>query len=156
LSVDEIFVAFEYRERLKAYENEKKEYAKVLKAKSVEDKAKAMIALNKSTYNKTEILAILRWKLGEAYNTHKDKKVAELQLLLSEYENTTPADILLPPAPEEVSIPHIDETEVGRAKRRQFQMMLQSSSGYDNEELQQLANELLRLCIERGVELNAV
>jgi hypothetical protein len=33
LSVDEIFVAFEYRERLKAYENEKKEYAKVLKAK---------------------------------------------------------------------------------------------------------------------------
>jgi hypothetical protein len=156
LSVDEIFVAFEYRERLKAYENEKKEYTKVLKAKSVEDKAKAMIALNKSTYNKTEILAILRWKLGEAYNTHKDKKVAELQLLLSEYENTIPADILLQPAPEEVSIPHIKETEVGRAKRRQFQMMLQSSSGYDNEELQQLANELLRLCVERGVELNAV
>jgi hypothetical protein len=32
---------------LKAYENEKKEYTKVLKAKSVEDKAKAIIALNK-------------------------------------------------------------------------------------------------------------
>jgi hypothetical protein len=141
---------------LKAYENEKKEYAKVLKAKSVEDKAKAVIALNKSTYNKAEILAILRWKLGDEYNTHKDKKVAELQLLLSAYENSNPADILLPPAPEEPSIPHIDETEVGRAKRQQFQMILQSSSGYDNDELQQMANELLRLCVERGVELNSV
>jgi hypothetical protein len=29
-------------------------------------------------------------------------------------------------------------------------------SGYDNQELQQLANELLRLYIERGIELNAV
>ncbi len=70
LSVDEILVAFEYWERLKAYENEKKEYAKVLKAKSVEDKAKAIIVMNKSTYNKTEILAILHWKLGDEYNTH--------------------------------------------------------------------------------------
>jgi hypothetical protein len=156
LSVDEIFVAFEYRERLKAFENEKKEYAKVLKAKSVEEKAKAIIALNKSTYITTEILAILHWKLGDEYNNHKDKKVAELQLLLSEYDNKNPADILLPPAPEEVSIPTIDETEVGRAKRWQFQMMLQTSSSYDKQELQQLASELLRLCIERGIELNAV
>jgi hypothetical protein len=152
LSVDEIFVAFEYRERLKAFENKKKEYAKVLKAKSVEEKAKAIIPLNKSTYNKTEILAILHWKLGDEYNTHKDKKVAELQLLLAEYDNTNPADILLPPAPEEVSIPTIDETEVGRAKCRQFEMMLQTSSGYYIQEFQQLASELLRLCVERGVE----
>ncbi len=101
-------------ESSKAYENEKKEYAKVLKAKSVEDKTKLMIALNKSTYNK-EILAILCWKLGDAYN-HKDKKLVELQLLLSEYENTNKADILLPPAPKEVSIPHIDETEEGCTK----------------------------------------
>jgi hypothetical protein len=82
--------------------------------------------------------------------------VAELQLLLSEYEKTNSADILLPPAPEEVSIPNIDETEVGCAKHWQNQMMLQTSSGYDNQELQQLASELLRLCVERGVELNAV
>jgi hypothetical protein len=82
--------------------------------------------------------------------------VAELQLLLSEYDNKNPADILLPPAPEEVSIPTIDETEVRRAKCWQFQMMLQTSSSYDNQELQQLASELLRLCIERGIELNAV
>jgi hypothetical protein len=41
--------------------------------------------------------------------------VAELHLLLSEYDNTNPADILLPPAPEEILIPTIDETEVGKA-----------------------------------------
>jgi hypothetical protein len=82
--------------------------------------------------------------------------VAELHLLLSEYDNTNPADILLPPAPEEILIPTIDETEVGRAKHQQFQMLLQTLSGYDNQELQQLANELLRLYIERGIELNAV
>jgi hypothetical protein len=121
----------------------------------VEDKAKAIIALNKSTYNKNEILAILFWKLGDEYNTHKDKKVAELQLL-SEYENTNPADLLPPSAPEEVSLPHIDKPEVGSAKHQQFQMMLQTPLGYVNRELQQLANELLRLCVERGVELNAV
>ncbi len=109
LGVNEIFVRFEYRERLKGYENEKN--AKVLKAKSLEDKSKALIALNKSTYNMTEILAILCWKLGDEYSTRKDKKLAELQLLLSEYANTNPADILLPSAPEEVTIPHIDESE---------------------------------------------
>ncbi len=58
--------------------------------------------------------------------------------------------------PKEVSIPYIDESEVGCAKSWQFQMMLQSLLGYDNQELQQLANELLRLFVERGVELNAV
>ena len=144
LNVDEIFVEFEYQERLKAYDNEKKEYANVLNAKSVEVKAKAFFTLNKSTYNKFEILAILHWKLGDEYNTHKDKEGAELQLLLLEYEDSNPADILLLPASKEVSIPHIDETEVGRAKHQQFQAILQSSTGFDSEELQQMANELLR------------
>jgi len=59
LSVDEIFIAFEYRELMKSYKNEKKEYAKVQKLKGAEDKAKALLALNKSTYNKSEILTIL-------------------------------------------------------------------------------------------------
>jgi hypothetical protein len=70
--------------------------------------------------------------------------------------NTTPDDILLPPAPEQPSIPTIDQTEVGRARLRQFQSMLQGSSNYDNNQLQQLANELLRLCVERGVNVNTV
>jgi hypothetical protein len=42
----------------------------------VEEKVKAIIALSKSTYNKSVILAILSWMLGDEYNTHKDKKVA--------------------------------------------------------------------------------
>jgi len=58
-SVDEIFIAFEYRELMKSYKNEKKEYAKVQKLKGAEDKAKALLALNKNTYNKSEILTIL-------------------------------------------------------------------------------------------------
>lgn len=55
----EIFIAFEYRELMKLYENDKKEYGKAQKLKIVEDKAKALLALNKSTYNKSEILTIL-------------------------------------------------------------------------------------------------
>lgn len=156
LSVDEIFVAFEYREMMKSFEAEKKEYAKVLKVKAVQDKAKEILALNKATYNKSEILSILRWKLGEEFNNHKDKRISELQQLLCQHANTTPDDILLPPAPEQPSIPTIDQTEVGRARLRQFQSMLQGSSNYDNNQLQQLANELLRLCVERGVNVNTV
>ncbi len=76
----------------------------------MEDKAKALIALNKSTYNNGEILTILHWKLGDEYNIHKDKRVAELQLLLSQYADMNLADILLPPTPEEPSISHVDET----------------------------------------------
>jgi hypothetical protein len=156
LSVDEIFVAFEYREMMKSFEAEKKEYAKVLKVKAVQDKAKEILALNKATYNKSEILSILRWKLGEEFNNHKDKRISELQQLLCQHANTTPDDILLPPAPEQPSIPTIDQAEVGRARLRQFQSMLQGSSNYDNNQLQQLANELLRLCVERGVNVNTV
>jgi len=64
---------------MKLYENDKKEYGKGQKLKIVEDKAKALLALNKSTYNKTEILSILRWKLGVDFNNHKDKWVSDLQ-----------------------------------------------------------------------------
>jgi hypothetical protein len=44
---------------MKSYENEKKEYAKMQKFKRGRDKAKALLALNKSTYNKSKILTIL-------------------------------------------------------------------------------------------------
>ncbi len=67
-----------------------------------------------------------------------------------------PDDIILPPAPEQPSIPDIDPTEVGRMKQVQFQNLLQNSSAYDNEQLQQLANQYLSLCAERGIEINPV
>jgi hypothetical protein len=81
----------------KKHMKKKKRICKGIKTKAAEDKAKALIALNKSTYNKGEILRILHWKLGDEYNIHKDKRVAELQLLLSQYAGMNPADILLPP-----------------------------------------------------------
>jgi len=156
LSVDEIFIAFEYHELMKSYENEKKEYAKKQILKGVEDKAKALRALNKSTYNKSEILTILRWKLGAEFNNHKDKQVSDLQVSLLDHADWMPDDIILLPAPEQPSIPDIDLTEVRWMKQAQFQNMLQNSSAYDNEQLQQLANQFLSLCDERGIEINSV
>jgi hypothetical protein len=67
-----------------------------------------------------------------------------------------PDDIILLPAPEQPSIPDIHLSEVGRMKQAQFQNMLQNSFAYDNEQLQQLANQLLSLCAERGIEINSV
>ena len=141
---------------MKLYENDKKDCGKVQKLKIVEDKAKALLTLNKSTYNKTEILTILQWKLGVDFNNHKDKRVSDLQALLLEHADRMPDDIILPPAPEQPSIPDIDRTEVGRMKQVQFQNLLQNSSAYDNEQLQQLANQYLSLCAERGIEIKPV
>jgi hypothetical protein len=114
LSVDEIFVTFEYREQGKLFV-EKKEYEKVLKKEEIENKAKAVLAQNKSTYTKTELVMILKWKLGNDFNSHKDKKVSELQVLLVHNESVNPPDILLPPIPQEPSVPKVDETELGCA-----------------------------------------
>ena len=82
--------------------------------------------------------------------------MSDLQVLLLEHADRVPDDIILPPAPEQPSIPDIDLTEVGRMKQAQFQNMLQNSSAYDNEQLQQLANQFLSLCDERGIEINSV
>jgi hypothetical protein len=76
--------------------------------------------------------------------------VSDLQVLLLEHADRVPDDIILPPAPEQPSIPDIDLTEVGRMKQAQFQNMLQNSSAYNNEQLQQLANQYLSLCAEKG------
>jgi hypothetical protein len=156
LSVDEIFVAFEYRERERLFAVEKKEYERVLKKKEIEDKAKAVIDQNKSTYTKTELLTVLKWKLGDDFSNHKDKRIGELQALYAQYETTTPPDILLPPPPQQPSVPTVDQTELGHSQRRQFQKILQTSQEYDNSQLQELATALLGICSERGVELSAV
>ena len=76
--------------------------------------------------------------------------MSDLQVLLLEHADRVPDDIILPPAPEQPSIPDIDLTEVGRMKQAQFQNMLQNSSAYNNEQLQQLANQYLSLCAEKG------
>jgi hypothetical protein len=53
-------------------------HLKITKQKEVEDKAKALLSENRS-YNKSELQAILHWKLRDAYKNIKDKKVAELK-----------------------------------------------------------------------------
>jgi hypothetical protein len=49
LSSDKIFIAFEFRERLKIYEVKKKENKVTLKSIESQDKAKVLLALNKPT-----------------------------------------------------------------------------------------------------------
>lgn len=93
-------------------------HLKITKQKEVEDKAKALLSENRS-YNKSELQVILCLKLGSAY---KDEKVAELEQLHQEQPQFNPPDILLPPAPESP----LDNTELGRAKQRQFKKMLES------------------------------
>jgi hypothetical protein len=82
--------------------------------------------------------------------------VSDLQVLLLERTDRVPDDIILLPAPEQPSIPDINLPEVGWMKQAQFQNMLQNSSAYENEQLQQLANQFLSLCAERGMEINSV
>jgi hypothetical protein len=51
LSTDEIFMAFEYRKRLKEYEVAKRGAKVFLKKKELKEKAKRLLALKKLTYN---------------------------------------------------------------------------------------------------------
>ena len=156
LSVDEIFIAFEYREREKQFNVEKREYEKVLKKKEIEDKAKSVLAQNKTTYTKSELTAILKWRLGDNFTEHRNKRISDLQLLFAQTATENPPEILLPPAPQEPSVPNVNDTELGRARRQQFQTLLQMSQQYDNSQLQQLAAVIMGLCNDRGVEMNPV
>ncbi len=65
LSTDEIFMAFEYHERLKEYEVAKRGPKVFQKKKELEEKAKRLLALNKLTYNMQEKQLLLCWRLGE-------------------------------------------------------------------------------------------
>ncbi len=156
LSVDEIFIAFEYREREKQFNVEKREYEKVLKKKEIEDKAKSVLAQNKTTYTKSELTAILKWRLGDNFTEHRNKRISDLQLLFAQTATENPPEILLPPAPQEPSVPNVNDTELGRARRQQFQTLLQTSQQYDNSQLHQLAAVIMGLCNDRGVEMNPV
>jgi hypothetical protein len=85
------------------------------------------------SYNKSELQAILHWKLGDAYKNIKDKKVAELEQLHWEQLQFNAPDVLLPPFPDNPCLSHIDNMELGQAKQRQFQKMLESSSDCDDD-----------------------
>ena len=111
------------------------------------DKAKALLSENRS-YNKSKLQAILSWKPGDAYKNAKDKKVAELEWLHQEQLHFNQPDILLPRVPENPSISYIDNTELGRAKQRRFQKMVELSKNCDDGQLQQLANVIIGLCSE--------
>jgi len=67
LSSDEIFLAFEYRERLKLYEKEKKTRSEFNKMKALQDKAKGFLDLRKENNLKAELQFILQWKLGSEW-----------------------------------------------------------------------------------------
>ncbi len=57
------------------------------------------------------MLAILRWRLGDDYNAHKDKEISEIQAFLN--AGIYPPEMLLPPNPEVPQLPQIDDTELG-------------------------------------------
>lgn len=153
LSADEIFIAFEYRERLKLYEAEKKERAVIDKKKKLEDGAKALLALQKETYLKGELQTLLHWKLGpERYAEHSKKSARDLDALWQIHKNDpNPPDLLIPPVLEEPPVPSIEETELGRAKQHQFEVALRTAANYNNEQLEQLAQVITGLCEMRNV-----
>jgi hypothetical protein len=88
----------------------------VVKKKELEDKAKAVLDQNKNTYMKTELLTVLKWKLGNDFNNHKDKRIGELQALYALYDTTTPPDILLSSPPQQPSVPIIDKPSLDTLK----------------------------------------
>jgi hypothetical protein len=155
LSSDEIFQAFEYRELLKVYNTAKKDRAAFDKKKKLETSAKALLALNKTTYTMSEKQLLLRWKLGdEGYAPHAKKKSAEINAVWLEHQNEqNPEDMLDLPELEEPQVPPIDETELGRARRRQFNSIMSNTNQFDNEQLSEMARLIFSLCNVRGIEV---
>ena len=154
LSTDEIFMAFEYRERLKQHEVDKKKMAAVEKDKALEDKAKAILALQKPHHTKPELETLLKWKLGAArYSAeHSRKSAAALLLAWQQHANDpNPPDVAMPPPLEAPRIPAIDETELGHARHRQFLVALQSATNYNDAQLEELARVITGLCADRGI-----
>jgi hypothetical protein len=97
------------------------------------------------------MLAILYWQLGDDYNAHKDKKISEIQALFIKNAGKYPPEMLLPPNPEVPQVPQIEDTELGRFKRKQFQDMLKNSTTCSNEELQMLSSTITNLMTERNL-----
>jgi hypothetical protein len=52
----------------------------VLKKKEIKDKAKGVLAQNKTTYTKSELMAILKWRLGDNFTEHRNKRISNLQI----------------------------------------------------------------------------
>jgi hypothetical protein len=156
LSTDEIFIAFEYRDHLKVYTVQKKESAFISKKRETQEKAKELMTLNKRTCMVGDFQLLLRWKLGDRYAEHNKKKAAELQALWLKHGSDDIPDIVLPPPPQEPPVPTIDDTELGRARLKQFQNMLVSAQNYDNAQLHQLTVTFLAICNERGVAIGNI
>jgi hypothetical protein len=153
LSSDEIFLAFEYRERLKLYEKEKKTRSELDKKKALQDKAKALLDLQKENYLKPELQSLLQWKLGPArYAEHSKKNIRELEEIWRLCSNEpNPPDVIVPPPLEEPAVPMMDETELGRAKQHQFEIALRTATSFNSEQLEELARVITGLRQERSV-----
>jgi hypothetical protein len=75
--MDEIFMAFKYRECLKQHKVDKKKMAAVKKDKALKDKAKAILVLQKPDHTKPELEALLKWKLDATrYSAKHSRKFA--------------------------------------------------------------------------------
>jgi hypothetical protein len=60
-------------------------------------------------------------------------------------------DIAMPPPLEAPHMPAIGETELGHARHRQFMVALQSTTNYNNAQLEELASVITGLCANWGI-----
>ena len=100
---------------------------------------------------------LLRWELGDHYSaTTANMKIAELQALWDIHKNDEVPNVILPKIPAEPQVSAINNTELGHARQRQFEEMLNASQKYNDQQLQQLTKLVFGLCNERGVDIMGV
>ena len=72
--------------------------------------------------------------------------LGSLQVWQQHANDPNPSDIAMPPPLEAPHLLAIDETELGRARHRQFLVALQSATNYNNAQLEELARVITGLC----------
>jgi hypothetical protein len=146
----------EFKELLARHKKSLSKYSVLEKKKGCEVKAKPLLL--KEWLLADDYRHLLRWKLREAYSsTTSGMKAADLKELWEVWKVMEVADIELPPALVEPSVPAPNNTALGRTVKRKFEEPITAGDNLPNGgDFLELAEKFKHIAQQKGVtiELN--
>jgi hypothetical protein len=157
VSRDEYFRAVKYKSDLKEYNERKKKQEELAKKKQLEVKAKEIDQTKSLTVPMLRIL--LQWKLTEEeykilVSSGGAKKKAELEVLWNEYKNRDVPEIELPSEEmEPPPLPPVQDTCLAQSCADLCRQTVAATTNMSVADVKKIAQELLKTCEERGIEV---
>jgi hypothetical protein len=157
VSRDEFFRSIKYKSDLQEYNKRKQLRTNLEKRKEVEVKAKQIDVSKSLTVPMLRIL--LQWKLTEEefksrVSNGEAKKKAELELLWNEFKERDVPDIELPSDEmEPPPLPLIEDTALAQSCTDLCRQTVAATTKMSVEDVKKIAQELLKSCEERGIDI---